>query len=146
MERPNNVHLLIVDDDEVDVRAVQRGLQRMHVDNPVAVACDGQEALDMLRGTSGQPPAAGPVLILLDLNMPRMNGFEFLQAVRADDQLASSIIFVLTTSNNEEEKAAAYRYHVAGYILKRDAGPNFTALAEFLDRYLLTVQFPPQPQ
>ena len=143
MPRRDEVQLLIVDDDEVDVRAVQRGLQKLHIANPVAVACDGQEALDMLRSKQRLASSSGPTLILLDLNMPRMNGLEFLQAVRQDERLTGTIIFVLTTSNNDEEKTAAYGYHIAGYILKRDAGPGFADLAQLLDRYLMTVQFPP---
>lgn len=143
MDRPSEVQLLIVDDDEVDVRAVQRGLVKLQIANPIVVACDGQEALDLLRGTNGQPALKGPLLIVLDLNMPRMNGLEFLKLVREDAALASSVIFVLTTSNNDEERAAAYRHHVAGYILKRDAGPGFAHLAQLIERYLTLVQFPP---
>ena len=88
------LNILLVEDDEVDVMNVRRAFERNNVSNPLYVAGNGLEALEMLR--DGTVPAERR-LILLDLNMPKMNGIEFLQALRADPELASSSVVVLTT-------------------------------------------------
>lgn len=97
----------------------------------------------MLRGQGGQARFPRPYLILLDLNMPRMNGIEFLEEVRKDADLRDSIIFVLTTSDDDRDKVAAYDKNVAGYIVKAKAGEDFLKLIEMLDNYLTFVEFPP---
>ena len=139
-----NVNFLIVDDDQVDVRAVKRGLLQHKLANPVFVASDGQEALDLLRGANGRKRLPRPYLILLDLNMPRMNGIRFLEEVRCDPELHDSIVFVLTTSSSDQDLVAAYNQHIAGYIVKSDAGAEFLRLVQMLERFVLVVQFPPE--
>ena len=89
------VTVLLVDDDDVDVMALQRMFKKQKIANPVRVASDGREALDILRGDNGAKQIAWPYLILLDLNMPRMNGIELLDEIRSDPTLASSLVFVL---------------------------------------------------
>ena len=140
----HDVNILIVDDDQVDVRGIQRGLTKQKISNPVFVASDGQEALDMLRGTNGRERVPHPYLILLDLNMPRMNGIRFLEELRRDAELDDSIVFVLTTSSSDEDKLAAYNQHIAGYVVKADAGAEFLKLVQMLERFVITVQFPPE--
>ena len=140
----HDVNILIVDDDQVDVRGIQRGLSKQKISNPVFVASDGQEALDMLRGTNGRERVPHPYLILLDLNMPRMNGIRFLEELRRDVELDDSIVFVLTTSSSDEDKLAAYHQHIAGYVVKADAGAEFLKLIQMLERFVITVQFPPE--
>ncbi len=140
----HDVNILIVDDDQVDVRGIQRGLTKQKISNPVFVASDGQEALDMLRGTNGRERVPHPYLILLDLNMPRMNGIRFLEELRRDAELDDSIVFVLTTSSSDEDKLAAYKQHIAGYVVKADAGAEFLKLVQMLERFVITVQFPPE--
>ena len=137
------VNILIVDDDQVDVRGFQRGLSKHKISNPVFVASDGLEALDMLRGTNGRERLPRPYLILLDLNMPRMNGVRFLEEIRRDAELDDSIVFVLTTSSSDDDKRAAYKQHIAGYVVKADAGADFLKLIQMLERFMGTVQFPP---
>jgi CheY-like chemotaxis protein len=137
-----DVNILIVDDDHVDVRAIQRDFHKQKIANPTTVACDGQEALDLLRGTNGRERLPRPYLILLDLNMPRMNGIRFLQELRQDPALHDSIVFVLTTSASDEDTVAAYKHNIAGYIVKSDAGPGFLKLIQLLEYFVLTVQFP----
>jgi CheY-like chemotaxis protein len=83
-----------------------------------------------------------PYLILLDLNMPRMNGIEFLAELRSDPQLRSSIVFVLTTSNAEEDKVESYGYNVAGYIVKSEVGHRFVNLITMLGHFWRIVEFP----
>ena len=89
------VQVLLVDDDDVDAEMVVRGFKNHRIANPVTVAENGTEALKILRG-NGHGPFAKPFLILLDLNMPGMNGFEFLEQLRDDSKLRDSVVFVLT--------------------------------------------------
>ncbi len=136
------VNILAVDDDTVDAMVIGRAFINHKIRNPVVYASDGLEALEILRGESRQK-VDRPFLILLDINMPRMNGLEFLDAIRDDPELRDSIVFVLTTSKNEQDRLAAYQKNVAGYIVKSEAGEDFTELVTFLDNYWKIVEFPP---
>ncbi|NND99145.1 MAG: response regulator, partial [Pirellulaceae bacterium] len=121
------VTLLVVDDDEVDAQGIERAFRKQKIANPLVFATDGIEALKILRGDDG-PTVHRPFLILLDLNMPRMGGLEFLGELRADERLRDSIVFVLTTSDADQDKIAAYEKNVAGYIVKARAGDDFLKL------------------
>lgn len=134
------VTLLLVDDNEVDVEGVQRGLRRARIANEVRVAGDGRAALELLRDEGD--PFPRPFIVLLDLNMPRMNGLEFLEAIRDDPELADSVVFILTTSDADEDKVKAYQHHVAGYIVKSRVGDGFSQLVSMLDRYCRSVELP----
>ncbi len=136
------ITFLVVDDDEVDVKVVKRAFKALKLANPVRTARDGIEALEVLRGENGQERLAAPYLILLDINMPRMNGIEFLQALREDDALKSSIVFVLTTSRSEQDRDRAYRYNIAGYILKDNVSGSFMGAMDMLDHYWRMIEFP----
>jgi CheY-like chemotaxis protein len=138
-----DVHLLIVDDDQIDLLAIQRSLQKQKIGNPVSTARDGVEALEVLRGSGGRAKLPRPNLILLDLNMPRMNGLQFLDELRKDPNLANTIVFVLTTSAADEDKVAAYKKNIAGYLVKTEAGEGFLRAIQMLDKFILIVQFPP---
>ncbi len=140
----NGVHLLLIEDDHVDAEAIQRAFRQQRIANPFTVVSDGVEALKALRGEGGYDRLPSPYLILLDLNMPRMNGIEFLQALRRDPELQRSIVFVLTTSDREADKVAAYEEHVAGYILKSRAGEDFLEVVKLLRTYWRIVEFPPE--
>ena len=137
-----SVHFLLVEDDEVDVQALMRVFRKLKLSNPITVASNGLEALDHLRGNKGLEKIKQPYLILLDLNMPRMNGIEFIEAIRADAELRRSTIFVLTTSNEERDRVMAYDLNVAGYIVKADAANTFRKFVEFLNMYWNLVEFP----
>lgn len=130
--------MLVVDDDEVDVMTIKRAFAKAKVANPLIVAHSGIEALELLRSDKMQ----APFVILLDVNMPRMTGHEFLAELRADEDLKKSIVFMLTTSDAEEDKAAAYNQHVAGYIVKQYAGEGFLDLVGMLDSYWRVVELP----
>jgi CheY-like chemotaxis protein len=134
--------LLLVEDDEVDLLAIERGFRQHKIANDVVTAKDGLDALQILRGGPDRPPLPRPYLILLDLNMPRMNGFELLTALRQDPELQSSVVFVLTTSKSDEDRARAYASHVAGFIVKADAGRSFLAAIELVDHYWKIVELP----
>jgi CheY-like chemotaxis protein len=107
-------HILLVEDDEVDVMNIKRAFSKNNIKNELYVAGNGVEALDMLR-TVIEPL---PKIIILDINMPKMNGIEFLEELRADENLKNISIFVMTTSNQDGDKIDAYNLNVAGYILK----------------------------
>ena len=133
------LNILLVEDDEVDVMNVRRAFERNNVSNPLYVAGNGLEALEMLR--DGTVPSERR-LILLDLNMPKMNGIEFLQALRADPELASAPVVVLTTSNDDQDKIDAYNLNVAGYLLKPVTFSNFCERMTTLNKYWTLVEMP----
>jgi CheY-like chemotaxis protein len=138
------VNVLLVEDNDVDVEGVQRAFERYKIRNPIIVARDGIEALDMLRGTGQVVPIQRPYMIILDLNLPRMDGIEFLQELRRDPALQDSIVFVLTTSQDDDDKLASYSLNVAGYMVKSRIGEGFLGLCEMLDCYWRVIEFPPQ--
>ena len=133
------LNILLVEDDEVDVMNVRRAFERNNVSNPLYVAGNGLEALEMLR--DGTVPRERR-LILLDLNMPKMNGIEFLQALRADPDLAATPVVILTTSNDDQDKIDAYNLNVAGYLLKPVTFSNFCERMTTLNKYWMLVEMP----
>jgi CheY-like chemotaxis protein len=133
------LNILLVEDDDVDVMNVRRAFQRAHVSNPLHVASNGLEAIELLRGDTLPLDRR---LVLLDLNMPRMNGIEFLRAIRADDALRSLPVVVLTTSNDERDKVDAYNLNVAGYLLKPVTFSDFVDLMAALNKYWMLVEMP----
>lgn len=134
--------ILLVDDDDVAAEAVVRGLAKNSMHCPIAIAEDGGAALQVLRGTHPTIRIAKPYLVLLDLNMPRMNGFEFLRELRLDKQLRSTVVFVLTTSGSDAERACAYEENIAGYMVKSGVGPRLSGLARFLTEYRSSIVLP----
>ena len=139
--RENPVTFFVVDDDEIDRETILRSMEEMGLDNPVRTARDGEEALAILKG-HGVEPIRGPYLILLDLNMPRMNGIELLEEIRKDPELHRAIVFVLTTSNAENDRIAAYDRHIAGYMLKARAGLEFGRVVQLVHQFDRNVEFP----
>lgn len=132
------LNLLVVDDDAVDLMTVKRGLARAGITHQLTEASNGLEALQLLR--DGKVPAERR-MVLLDLNMPRMNGLEFLRTLRADPQLASTPVVVLTTSTHENDRREAHRLHCAGYFVKPLDFGTFVDLLTTIDRYWSAVQF-----
>ncbi|MCA8974754.1 MAG: response regulator [Planctomycetes bacterium] len=135
------VTILLVEDDIVDVMGIQRGLKKHKVANPTVHASNGREALDIMRG-NGHPKLQRPYLVLCDINMPEMNGLEFLDELRQDKELSDTVVFMLTTSKADEDRISAYAHHVAGYIVKSDAGSEFLRLISMLDMYWKIVEMP----
>lgn len=133
------LNILLVEDDQVDVMNVRRAFDRNRITNPLHVAGDGIEGLRMLR--SREVPA-GRRIVLLDLNMPRMNGIEFLREMRNDPELHLTPVVVLTTSNDERDKIDAYNLNVAGYLLKPVTFINFVEVMAALNKYWTLVEFP----
>ncbi len=138
---PETVNILLVEDDDVDAEAVRRGFSKARVTNRVFRATNGAEALETLRNDDS-PMRDAPYLILLDLRMPRMNGLEFLDEIRHDEDLQNSSVFVLTTSTAALARSAAYARFIAGYITKSKAGVDFMDLIRMLECYGKIVEFP----
>lgn len=143
VESENTVTILLVEDDQIDAEAIRRAFRRHKIANPLVVVKDGLDAIARLRGEDGEAPVRRPYLVLLDLNMPRMNGIEFLEELRQDAALHDSVVFVLTTSDDDRDKVAAYDRHVAGYMVKSKAGEDFMKLIGMLDHYWRVVEMPP---
>jgi CheY-like chemotaxis protein len=133
------LNILLVEDDEVDVMNVQRSFKKNNISNPLYIAGNGVEALEMLR--NGSVPAQNR-LILLDINMPKMNGIEFLRVLRADPVLRSSSVVVLTTSNDDRDRMESYELNVAGYLLKPVTFASFVELMLALNKYWMLVEMP----
>jgi CheY-like chemotaxis protein len=136
------VTIMLVDDDRVDTAAIRRSFKELKVSNPIVTARDGLEALEMLKGEGGREKTESPMLILLDLSMPRMNGHEFLDALRADPTLRQTPVFVMTTSSSSDDRARAYANNVAGYLLKYQAGQEFVDAISMLEHYWTINSFP----
>ena len=136
-------NILLVEDDEVDVMNVLRAFKKNNITNPLYMAANGLEALVMLRG-NGKPRVIRPErrLVLLDINMPKMNGLEFLRELRADPQLKPSPVIILTTSNEDRDKVEAYNLNVAGYILKPVTFSIFVEAVATLNKYWTLSEIP----
>lgn len=128
-------NILLVEDDEVDVMNVQRAFKKNNINNPLDIASNGLEALNMLRKEGESTIPKQRRLILLDLNMPKMNGIEFLRELRSDQKLKHIPVVILTTSNEDKDKVEAYNLNVAGYILKPVTFSNFIQAMATLDKY-----------
>jgi CheY-like chemotaxis protein len=133
------LNVLLVEDDQVDVMNVQRAFKKNNITNPLFIATNGLEALALLR--DGSIPKKNRI-VLLDLNMPKMNGLEFLRALRADAELGLTPVVVLTTSNEDKDRVEAYELNVAGYLLKPVTFVSFVEVMAALNKYWTLVEFP----
>lgn len=134
--------ILVVEDDDVQAEAVVRSLRKAGIDSKIVVAPEGWEALSILRGTHSKHRIRRPYLVLLDLNLPRLGGIDFLREMRADPLLNDSVVFVLTTSADARDCKRAYEEHVAGYMVKSEVGPQFNKMVDMLRPYLSVVRLP----
>lgn len=134
--------VLLVDDDDVATEGVLRSFRKLGVRCHTVMAEDGQVALEILRDQHPERRLKAPYLVLLDLNMPRMDGFQFLEAIRRDPALKQTVVFVLTTSSRDTDRTRAYNENVAGFMVKSAVGPQFSLLASFLDKYAASVRLP----
>ena len=123
--------ILLVEDDSVDAMTVIRALKELNVGNSIVHVLNGEEAFQYLRNNANPRPC----VILLDLNMPRMNGNEFLKIVKADQQLMCIPVIVLTTSKADQDKFECFNYSVAGYIVKPSGYEAFLKAMKVLDIY-----------
>ena len=130
--------ILLIEDDEVDVMTVRRALNDLNVTNPLDVTGNGEEALTFLRN----PANKSPCIILLDLNMPRMNGIEFLQVAKHDEALKKIPVVVLTTSREEQDKVDSFNLGVAGYMQKPPDYQQFVEVVKTIDLYWTLSELP----
>lgn len=131
------VSILLIEDSETDVEIAEWTFKKANITNPLYIAGDGVQALEML-SAEDENKIAQPCVLLIDINMPRMDGFAFLEAIRDNQALNKNIAFMLTTSSWERDIERAYSMNVAGYILKDD----IKRLSEFLGGYLKINHFP----
>ncbi len=129
--------ILVVEDDEVDVMTIKRAMKEIHVTNPVEVRWNGEEALEYLQGERELPG-----IVLLDLNMPRMNGMEFLQQVRSDERLKRIPVVVLTTSREEQDRFSSFNLGVAGYMIKPVDYLQFVEVIRAINLYWTLSELP----
>jgi CheY-like chemotaxis protein len=122
------ISVLLVEDDVVDQMTVERAFGKGKFVNKLYKAENGIEALEYMRGENGKKKITQPYVVLLDLNMPKMNGLEFLEEVRKDSDLNKIPVVVLTSSVNEEDISESYKQHVAGYI------PKPVELGDFVEK------------
>ncbi len=127
--------VLIVDDDAIDREALLRAFDNAGSEVETHEAEDGVQALEILRGGDDRAPLAPPYVVVLDLNMPRMNGFEFLAELRRDRRLRRVAVFVLTTSAAPGDIERAHELGIAGYIVKARAMRSLASLVTLLETY-----------
>ena len=143
-ENDRIVNILLVEDDEVDIMNVERAFKKADINNPLYIARNGIEALIMLRGGNEELPQVPHErrLILLDINMPKMSGLEFLQTIRADKDLKLTPVVMLTTSNQDKDMIEAFDLNVAGYLLKPVTFSRFVELMTTLNKYWSSSEMP----
>lgn len=142
IEGTRAVNILLVEDDDVDARAIKRAFAKQKIINHIVHARDGIEALSILRGEDAENQVHAPYILLVDINMPRMDGIEFVRTIRKDPKLNNSVVFILTTSRMQKDIDMAYSLNIAGYILKDRVDIDFLNLLTMLDHYWKIVQFP----
>ena len=136
----NSKPILLVEDDDVDAMTTQRALNELKVTNELIHKIDGEKGLEYLRDENNRKPC----VILLDLNMPRMNGFEFLKITKADTMLRKIPVVVFTTSDADEGIVESYNLGVAGYIVKPVSYQQFVEAMKTVDMYWTLSRLPGQ--
>jgi CheY-like chemotaxis protein len=128
--------ILLVEDDCVEILNVKRGLKEIQAENPLFTAANGEAALEFLQCSQNPKPA----LILLDLNMPRMNGLEFLQVLKNDPTFRIIPVIVLTTSREDQDRSSSFDLNAAGYMVKPLNYNDFVEMLHSIYRYWLLSQ------
>lgn len=140
------IDILLVEDNPADIRLTQEVFKECRISNRLWLARDGIEAMELLRGEEDKAPAVTPDLILLDLNMPRMDGREVLDAVKRDQRLKTIPVVVLTTSEAEQDVLRSYQLGANAYITKPVDLEQFIRVVHTIeDFWLMVVKLPPKP-
>ncbi|MBC6990493.1 MULTISPECIES: response regulator [Hymenobacter] len=129
--------ILLVEDDQMDIMNVQRELRKHDIAVPLHIARNGRDALNLLRGEAGQDKITKPSVVMLDINMPRMNGLELLETLRSDPEFVGLNVFIMTTSDLETERMKAQELAVSGYIIKPLSFDKFGEGATTVDGFSL---------
>lgn len=125
--------MMVVDDNDLDVERVERSVRRLGLETNLVRAVDGVDALEYLRGTTSRSPLSEPRVVLLDLNMPRMTGTEFLEEIRNDDTLRDLRVYVLTTSNRPSDVESTREFGALDYFVKPLRDEHLIKLVEQLN-------------
>jgi CheY-like chemotaxis protein len=146
MARVAEKSILLVEDNEDDAYLMTRALRTAEIDSPVHVVTDGEQAMDYLKGTGryidrGEYPL--PSLILLDLKLPRVSGFEVLEWIQRESSLPQLVVIVLSSSGEVRDVNMAYRFGARSYLVKPPRAANFVDLAKGLKLYWLQLNQPP---
>ena len=134
----NSKPILLIEDDDVDVMTVNRALRDSKVANQLVSIGDGEEAIEYLKDES----ATTPSIILLDLNMPKMDGAEFLKIVKADNALKKIPVVILTTSNSDRDVIESFELGAAGYMVKSVDYEKFVETIRAIDQYWTLSKLP----
>ena len=134
----NSRPVLLVEDDHVDAMTVKRALKDLNVMNPLVHTINGEEALAHLINDCNEKPC----VILLDLNMPKMNGIEFLKIIKADEKLKRTPVVILTTSRDTQDKRETFALNIAGYIVKPSDYKKFVEAIRTVNLYWTTSELP----
>lgn len=133
-ERP----ILLVEDDEIDIMTVRRAVKSLSISNPLHVTNNGEEALEYLEENAN----ALPGIIILDINMPRMNGIEFLNIIKKDHRFLRIPVVVLTTSKEHQDRYESFNLNVAGYMIKPVIFDDFVKVIDIIHKYWSTSRHP----
>ena len=136
------VRFMFVDDDEISIMALERGLKQLEISNTVQIAIDGVEALAILNEAVHSDGTLPPYVVVLDINMPRMGGLEFLEKIRSNENFKKLVVFILTTSDAPSDIASAYEHNVAGYIVKEDSRNSYRETLVMIKAYSELVVLP----
>ena len=134
----NNRPILLVEDDKIDAMTVKRALKDLKITNSLVHVYNGLEALDYLKNLKGEDPC----IVLLDLNMPKMNGIELLKILKNDSSFKKLPVVVLTTSNAEKDKTESFNLSVAGYMLKPVDYKQFVDVIKDINLYWTISEIP----
>ena len=138
----DTANFLIVDDDIVSIKSIQRAMKKLNICNPVTIARDGIEAIETLNSSFDSAHGLPPFIVTLDLNMPRMDGHTFLEEIRKNERFKKLVVFVLTSSDAQNDIARAYEKTIAGYIVKEDPVNSLKRALTMLDGYANLVILP----
>lgn len=136
------VKLLLIEDNDIDQEIVRRAFRSADIPCELLVARDGGEAIDIMLGDSGNEPLGRPYLVMLDLDMPGVDGLEFLSEIRADPILRRTVIFILTGAIRDQDRDRCYDHCVAGVLLKDRLSSDPIPLVSMLNDYWTLVDFP----
>lgn len=130
--------MLVVEDDHIDAMTIDRIFRELNIFNRLQVSGNGEEALNFLKNEKEELPC----IILLDLNMPRMNGIEFLKEIKKDSRLKKIPVVVLTTSADHHDRDECFSNGAAGYMIKPAEHDEFISVIEAIDNYWSTSELP----
>jgi len=136
------MRFMFVDDDEISIMALKRGMKQLGISNTVQVALNGVEAIEILNEALQSEGTLPLYVVVLDLNMPKMGGLEFLKKIRNSENFKKLVVFILTTSDEPSDIASAYEHNIAGYIVKEVSGNSYRDTLAMIKAYSELVVLP----